>query len=63
RMLARLCDADPAPVLSLATARPGDPALLVGDNARLLATGWRPTLTLEQGLAAMVAPAPAGGIP
>lgn len=60
RTLARLCAADPAPVLALATARPGDPALLVGDNARLLATGWRPTLTLEQGLAAMVAPAPAG---
>lgn len=54
RTLARLCGADPAPVLSLATVRPGDPALLVGDNTRLLAAGWRPTLTLEQGLAAMV---------
>jgi nucleoside-diphosphate-sugar epimerase len=54
RTLARLCDADPAPVLALATARPGDPALLAGDNSRLLATGWRPTLTLEQGLQAMV---------
>lgn len=54
RTLARLCDADPAPVLALATARPGDPALLAGDNSRLLATGWRPTLSLEQGLQAMV---------
>jgi nucleoside-diphosphate-sugar epimerase len=54
RTLARLCGADPAPVLALATARPGDPAVLVGDNNRLLATGWRPVQTLEQGLQAMV---------
>lgn len=51
--LAQLCGADPAPVLALATARPGDPPLLVGDNTRLLATGWRPALTLAQGLEAM----------
>ncbi len=55
RHLANLCEADPAPVLELATHRPGDPALLVGCNARLLATGWRPAWTLEQGLAAMIA--------
>lgn len=55
RTLARLCGADPSPVLALATVRPGDPALLAGDNTRLLATGWRPTQTLEQGLADMVA--------
>lgn len=54
RTLARLCGADPAPVLAMATARPGDPALLVGDNNRLLASGWRPVQTLEQGLQAMV---------
>lgn len=54
RALARLCDADPAPVLDLTTARPGDPLLLVGDNTRLLATGWRPVFTLEEGLIAMV---------
>ena len=52
--LARLCNADPAPVLALATARPGDPPMLVGENTRLLATGWRPVFTLEQGLAALV---------
>lgn len=63
RTLARLCGADPASVLSLATVRPGDPALLVGDNTRLLATGWRPTLTLEQGLAAMVQPLAEGVVP
>lgn len=54
RTLARLCSADPAPVLALASARAGDPAMLVGDNAKLLATGWRAAQTLEQGLAAQV---------
>lgn len=48
--LARLCGADPRPVLDLASVRAGDPPLLVGANARLLETGWRPALTLEQGL-------------
>lgn len=48
--LARLCGANPSPVLALATARPGDPLMLAGDNTRLLATGWQPTQTLEQGL-------------
>ena len=54
RLLARLCQADPESVLKLSTARPGEPDLLAGDNARLLATGWRPSLTLEQGLALQV---------
>ena len=54
RALARLCDADPAAVLALTTARPGDPHRLVGDNSRLLETGWQPTQTLEQGLETMV---------
>ena len=58
RTLARLCDADPQPVLSLASARAGDPPMLVGDNTRLLATGWRPTQTLAEGLAAQVAHQP-----
>ena len=52
--LARLCGVDPAPVLALASVRAGDPPMLVGENVRLLATGWRPAFTLEQGLAAMV---------
>lgn len=52
--LAQLCGADPNPVLNLATARPDDPQMLVGDNTRLLATGWRPLQTLEQGLAIQV---------
>lgn len=50
RVLAELCRADPGPVLGLATQRPGDPHMLVGENTRLLATGWRPDSTLEQGL-------------
>lgn len=55
RTLARLSDADPQPVLALASARADDPPLLVGDNRRLRATGWRQTLTLEQGLALQLA--------
>ncbi len=54
KTLAELCEADPAPVLSLASSRAGDPPMLVGDNTRLLATGWKPVFTLEQGLAQMV---------
>ncbi|MBC7682211.1 MAG: NAD(P)-dependent oxidoreductase [Ferruginibacter sp.] len=54
KTLARLCSADPAPVLALASVRPGDPPVLVGDSTRLRATGWRPQSTLEQGLAALV---------
>lgn len=56
KTLARLCGADPAPVLALASSRAGDPPVLVGDTTRLRATGWRPQFTLEQGLAAMVQP-------
>ncbi|MBS7351128.1 MAG: NAD(P)-dependent oxidoreductase [Comamonas sp.] len=48
--LASLLDADPDPVLALATERPGEPPLLVGENLKLKALGWRPTLNLAQGL-------------
>ena len=54
RTLARLCGADPDPVLALASARAGDPLVLVGDTTRLRATGWRPQSTLEQGLAGLL---------
>lgn len=53
RVLAAHFNADPHHVLALATQRPGDPAMLVGDNARLRATGWTPDWTLEQGLVDM----------
>lgn len=31
--------------------RPGDPPMVVGDNAKLRATGWKPANTLPEGLA------------
>lgn len=48
--LASLLGADPEPVLALTTERPGEPPLLVGENLKLKALGWRPALTLAQGL-------------
>lgn len=57
RCLARLCGADPEPVLRLASARRGDPHLLVGDNQLLLSTGWSAQYSLEQGLALQLAQA------
>lgn len=52
RTVARLCQADPEIVLQLASERPSDPALLVGDNSRLRSTGWLQTTSLEQCLQA-----------
>ncbi|MDR3411067.1 MAG: NAD(P)-dependent oxidoreductase [Formivibrio sp.] len=53
RFLADVCRADPRQVLDLATQRPGEPHMLTGENAKLIATGWQPNWTLEQGLAAV----------
>lgn len=50
RELARFLDADPQAVLGLTTERPGEPPLLVGENLKLKALGWQPTLSLAQGL-------------
>lgn len=50
RTLAALLNADPEPVLRLATARPGEPALLVGDSSRLKAQAWQPRISLPDGL-------------
>ena len=50
RTLATLLGADPESVLALTTERPGEPYLLVGENLKLKALGWRPALTLAQGL-------------
>ena len=50
RQLAQVLHADPAPLLALASERPGEPALLAGDPQRLQALGWRPALSLEQAL-------------
>lgn len=48
--LASLMGSDPEPVLALTSERPGEPPLLVGENLKLKALGWRPALTLAQGL-------------
>lgn len=48
--LASLLSADPEPVLALTTERPGEPPLLVGQNLKLKTLGWRPAMTLTQGL-------------
>lgn len=53
-VLAEACGADPRSVLDLPGDRPQDPPMLVGENRRLLGTGWRQAWTLERGLADMV---------
>jgi nucleoside-diphosphate-sugar epimerase len=42
RLIAAACAADPNPVLKLASERPGESSLLVGNNNKLRALGWRP---------------------
>jgi len=42
RMIASACNADPSPVLELASERPSEPIMLVGDNSKLKSLGWRP---------------------
>jgi nucleoside-diphosphate-sugar epimerase len=46
RLIAAACNADPNTVLELASERPGEPNLLVGDSSKLKALGWRPRLSL-----------------
>jgi len=41
RQIAESLKADPQIVLELSSERPGEPALLVGDNQKLKALGWR----------------------
>ena len=50
RELAHQLNADPRSVLGLTTERAGEPPLLVGENLKLKALGWRPSLSLVQGL-------------
>lgn len=56
--LARLLNADPQPVLELKGERCGEPVLLVGENVKLKALGWRPALSLAQGLERTVRESP-----
>ncbi len=51
RATARTLGADPRTVLDLATPPREEPPLLVGDNRRLQGLGWRPSLTLAEGIA------------
>jgi nucleoside-diphosphate-sugar epimerase len=49
-MLARQVHADPAPILQLPGSRVNEAMLLVGDNTRLRSLGWKPQLSLFEGL-------------
>lgn len=51
RETANALGADPRPMLEQATTRNDEPPLLVGDNRRLLNLGWRPLLSLAEGIA------------
>lgn len=59
QLLARLLDADPAPLLAQGTGTLQPPALVAGDNRRLRALGWQ-CAPLAEGLARMLAAAPRG---
>lgn len=48
--LSRLLGCSPEPVLELAVSRPTEPSLLIGDNTKLRALGWRSEISLQQGL-------------
>lgn len=55
RELAGLVGGDPAAILDLETARPGEPAMMAGDNNKLRDLGWSPRLSLRAGLEKMLA--------
>jgi nucleoside-diphosphate-sugar epimerase len=55
REVAAQLGADPAPILDLPSARPGEPAVIVGDCRKLEALGWRPRVALKEGVARMIA--------
>ena len=50
RVVAQLLGQDPACVLDCSSERVAQPSALVGDSQKLEALGWRPQLTLLQGL-------------
>jgi len=55
REVAAQLGADPAPILDLPSARPGEPAVIVGDCGKLKSLGWRPRVALKDGVARMIA--------
>ncbi len=50
RQLAGLLGADPAAILDRATARPGEPAVVAGEDRKLRDLGWAPAFSLVAGL-------------
>jgi nucleoside-diphosphate-sugar epimerase len=42
RLIATALNGDPGMVLDLSTNRPGEPEMLIGENSKLKALGWRP---------------------
>lgn len=55
RWIADLFDGDAERVLQLANDRPGQPPLLVGESRKLKELGWRPAITMQQGLRELIA--------
>ncbi len=50
REIARLLEVDPGPLLKLAAGRPSEPVSFHGDNTKLMQLGWKPKLSLIEGL-------------
>ncbi len=59
RKVARILHADPQVVLDLPTRQTEEPILLVGDNRRLRHLGWKPKITLAEGLYRTISEMPA----
>jgi nucleoside-diphosphate-sugar epimerase len=51
KTLASIMNGNPEPVLAMSTDPKNEPPVLIGENSKLKALGWRPTLDLEKGLA------------
>ena len=48
KLLARSRNVDPKLVLGLTANRPGEPALLIGDNQKIMQLGWRPKHNINE---------------
>ena len=54
RWIAGSLDGDADRVLRLASGRSGQPPVLVGENLKLKELGWRPAITIQQGLRELI---------